>query len=79
MIVWNQGDRTRESHMLFVCPVADEGIRKEDAPSDWLEADGKGRTFQIDFVKGRAEVESNLGEYLCRRGLASRTSLLGFT
>lgn len=76
MIVYRNGERDsqRSSFTLFICPAAD--MRKADCPSDWLDDKGAPRSFEVEFRFGRAEVPSNVGEYLLRRGLASKTRLI---
>jgi hypothetical protein len=64
----------KRSSSVYVCPASD--MRKADCPTDWLDEAGKPRNFEVEFAFGRADVASNLGEYLIRQGLAQKTSLI---
>jgi len=76
LIVYRTGGRDpqRASFTLFICPAA--AMRKADCPSDWLDDKGAPRSFEVEFRFGRAEVPSNVGEYLIQQGLASKTRLI---
>ena len=76
MIVYLRGEKQvqKASHSLFVCPASD--LRKADCPSDWLTEEGRPMTMEVDFKYGRAEVPSNLGEYLVRQGFAFKSKLI---
>ena len=77
MIVYLKGEgcERRALHTVVICPGEDLGL--SDCPSDWLEDGGKKRrTFGVDFHWGRAEVPSNVGQYLIAKGYAARTRLI---
>ncbi len=76
MLVYLQGEISsrKPAHSLFVCPAAD--IVGEECPADWLDAQGKPLTIEVEFKFGRAEVPSNLGAYLVKQGLAGKTRLI---
>jgi hypothetical protein len=70
-----EGAALRPLHTVMICPAAD--LRLSDCPSDWLEEDGRTRkTFGVDFCYGRAEVPTNVGEYLVAKGYAAKTRLI---
>lgn len=76
LIVYLRGEaaQRKASTSLFICPAADGRI--SDAPSEWLTEDRKPLQMEVEFNYGRAEVASNLGEYLVRLGLAGWSPLI---
>lgn len=48
----------QRDHLMFVTPGVDSDS------SDFKNADGSNKNFTVRFVDGRAEVPSNLGQYL---------------
>jgi hypothetical protein len=51
-------------HLMFVTPGVDDDC------SDWKNVDGSNRQFTVRFEEGRADVPSNLGDYLIAKGVA---------
>jgi hypothetical protein len=76
MVVYltGEGCAARSLHSLLVCPGAE--LPGAECPADWIDADGKRKTFTVDFRFGRAEVPSNIGQYLVAKGYASKTRLI---
>jgi hypothetical protein len=68
MRVYHPGAKGRQS--IFVRP----GI--EYPNSDFVDANGNAKQFQVWFVDGVAEVADNLGQYMIEHDLASRWSFL---
>lgn len=62
-------------HTMFVTPGA-LVPRGSEVPSEWKNEDGSLKQFAVDFVYGRASVESQLGELLVKTGHAQRSSKL---
>jgi hypothetical protein len=58
---------------LHVTPAADI---KGEAPSDWLDNNGKPKPIVVEFAFGAAEVAPNLGEYLVKNGYAYKSRLI---
>src|SRR5579863_5782344 len=69
MKVYNHGLNAK--HVLYVQPAVDY----PEAPAEWKEADGRPKLFSIEFVRGVAEVDKNLGDYLIEKGLAKKTKI----
>ena len=74
MVVYIPELSGKPSHVIFICPASD--MRKADCPSDWLEDNGKPRHFEVEFQFGKAEVPSNIADYLIRQGFAKRSMLI---
>jgi len=70
-------ERKNPSHVLYVAPAA--MMKAEDAAAEWKDHDGKSLTLPIEFKFGRAEVPSNLGEWMIATGTAHRTNLVKAT
>jgi hypothetical protein len=49
---------------------------KEFPNTDFLDPQGSPRLFTVEFKRGVAKVESNLGDYLVDKGHAQRTRLI---
>jgi hypothetical protein len=43
--------------------------------SDWKDQHGNPKRFDVQFVNGVAEVDSNLGDWMIKQGQANRTGL----
>lgn len=69
MLVYRPHDELRARHVIFVQPG------QHHAVSEWME-DGKPKMFTVVFHRGRAEVPSNLGEYMIEQGQAQRSPLI---
>jgi hypothetical protein len=57
-------------HTLMVTP----GSQNRDV-SDWQDANGNPKRFDIRFEKGAASVDEKMARYLVEAGLANRTPL----
>ena len=76
MIVYNTGSKAAAmpSFFMSVSPARHlEG--RELASSDWVNDKNEPLDFQVEFKFGRAEVDKNLGEYMIKYGLASKSKL----
>jgi hypothetical protein len=59
---------------LHVTPAAD--IPGHDIPGEWLDEKGNAKPIVVEFSFGAAEVPSNLGEYLVKRGYAHKSRIV---
>lgn len=67
----------KATHTMFVCPAGDKDFfRNQEVPSEWVDDDNKPITFEVEFRKGRAEVDDKLGKYMTDRGLARKTKFI---
>lgn len=66
----------KATHTMYVCPAGDKDFVKGEVPSDWVDDENKPKTFQVEFKRGKAEVDDNLGDYMIKRGLARKTKLI---
>lgn len=70
------------AHNLHVCPANDpQGMDAAEAPSEWWDMDPNThapfpKNITVRFEYGEAVVPSNLGQYLVKRGLASKTRFI---
>ena len=65
------------NHTMFVCPAGDKDFfRNQEVPSEWVDDDNKPRTFEVEFKKGKAEVDDKIAQYMIQRGLARKTKLM---
>lgn len=60
----------RRDHLMFITPGT------ELDSSDFLNPDGTARQFTVRFKEGRADVPSNIGQYLIDKGVAQKTPLI---
>ena len=49
---------------------------KGEVPTEWVDDKNEPLTFQVEFVRGKAEVDENIGRYLIDQGLAKKTKLI---
>ena len=63
------------NHTMHITPAADPRIKTE-VPSEWVNDKNEPLTFQVEFVRGKAEVDENIGRYLIEMGLANKTKLI---
>ena len=61
-------------HVVIMTPAAH--LAGQELPSEFVEADGKPRNFEILFVHGKAEVSDALGKYMIAQKLAEKTRLV---
>jgi hypothetical protein len=61
-------------HVVIMTPAAH--LAGQELPSEFVEADGKPRNFEIMFVHGKAEVPDVLGKYMIEHKLAEKTRLI---
>ncbi|MCE9565839.1 MAG: hypothetical protein K8U57_27760 [Planctomycetes bacterium] len=62
-------------HTMHISPAADPRMKGE-MPSEWVDDKNNPLTFQIEFVRGKAEVDDKLGKYMTEMGLARKTKLI---
>ena len=67
-------ERNNPKHVLRVAPGA--MLATNEIPADWREEDGSPKKFEIEFIHGRASVDSRLGEFLVKREIAQKTNLI---
>ena len=60
------------NHTMHISPAADPRIRGE-VPTAWVNDKNEPLTFQVEFVRGKAEVDSDIGNYLIEQGLALKS------
>jgi len=70
MLVYRPHDELRARHVIFVQPGSQHRI------SDWMDEKGKPRMFNVVFIRGRAEVPNNLGQYLIDSGQAQASPII---
>lgn len=65
-------------HRVTICPANDKDTLGGQPPSsDWLESDGKThKTFNLEFIKGVADVHDHLVPYLEACGMIKRSKLI---
>ena len=80
MKVYLTGGRAAVSreHVVYVSPAGHlQSIEKDsEMPSDWVSETNEPLSFPVVFRFGVAEVPSNLGQYMVKYGLASKTRLI---
>ncbi len=80
MKVYLSGGRAAAAreHIVYVSPAKHMQDLENDSemPSDWVSETNEPLTFPITFSFGEAEVPSNMGRYLLKYGLASKTRLI---
>jgi hypothetical protein len=74
--VYLTGERSSlaATHTIYVSPAGHLG--GQEMPHEWVSATNEPLTFPVVFENGVAEVESNLGEYLTKYKIASKTKLI---
>lgn len=65
----------KSTHTMHICPAADPRIKGE-VPADWVDDKNNPRTFQINFYRGKAEVDDQIGKYLIDTELARKTKII---
>ena len=70
MRVHRPWDADIQRHTVFIQPGKDQPV------SDWMDADGKPRIFELVFVRGAADVPDNLARYMVDHGIAQWSPLL---
>ena len=63
------------NHTMHICPAADPRIRGE-VPTEWVDDKNTALTFHVEFVRGKAEVDENIGRYLIEQGLAQKSKII---
>jgi hypothetical protein len=63
VIVHQNTDKPSPRHRVHVTPGVKTGC------SDFIDHEGKPRTFIVEFVNGRSEVPDNLGMWMRAQGL----------
>ena len=63
------------THTLHVSPAGDPRVKGE-VPVDWVDGKNNPLTFQVEFRKGKAEVDDALGKYLIEYCGARKTKLI---
>jgi hypothetical protein len=65
----------KATHTMHIRPAADPRL-KGDVPMDWVDEKNQPIPFQVEFVRGKAEVDDQIGNYLIDTGLARKTKLI---
>ena len=65
----------KATHTMFVCPAGDPRLKGE-MPSDWVDDNNKPLTFEVEFRRGKAEVDDKLGKYMIEHGMARKTKII---
>ena len=68
MRVYLPGSKGRKAHLVT------PGNQFES--SEFMDEDGKPRTFAVEFINGEADVPDNLARYLIDHGIAKRSPLI---
>jgi hypothetical protein len=63
------------NHTMHITPAADPRIKGE-VPSGWVNDKNEPLTFQVEFIRGKAEVDDNIGNYLIKQGLAKKSKII---
>jgi hypothetical protein len=63
------------NHTMHITPAADPRIRG-DVPSEWVDDKNTPLNFQVEFVRGKAEVDDNIGRYMIEQGLAQKSKII---
>ena len=63
------------NHTMHISPAADPRIKGE-VPTEWVDDKNAPLTFQVEFVRGKAEVDDNIGNYLIEQGLAKKSKII---
>lgn len=73
MIVWHTNPSAYIDSRRHVATMPADTVDKATAlEKGWLLPSGQPRILRVDFKFGKAEVDSSLGEYLIREGIAQR-------
>jgi hypothetical protein len=62
-------------HTMHICPAGDPRIKGE-VPSDWVDDKNNPLTFQVEFRRGKGEVDDQIGKYLIDYCGARKTKLI---
>ena len=65
----------KANHTLHITPAADPRIKGE-VPSAWVDDQNNPLPFQVEFVRGKADVDENIGRYLIEQGLAQKSAII---
>ena len=65
----------KATHTMHICPAGDPRMKGE-MPTEWVDDKNNALTFQVEFRKGKAEVDDKIGKYLIDTGLARKTKLI---
>jgi hypothetical protein len=65
----------RANHTMHIRPAADPRLKGE-MPSEWVDDKNEPITFQVEFVRGKAEVDDKIGKYLIEMGQARKSKLI---
>ncbi len=60
---------------MHICPAGDPRMKGE-MPAEWVDDKNNPLTFQVEFRRGKAEVDDKIGKYLIDNGLARKTKLI---
>jgi hypothetical protein len=76
MIVYRTGAKEAQQavFLMTVCPA--RHLEGQEMPHEWVNEKNEPIDMKVEFNYGRAEVPKQLGEYLIKYGLASRTKLI---
>lgn len=76
MKIYNTGYKAAAMPSFFMSVSPASHLEGQELPSEWLTDKNEPIDFQVEFKFGKAEVDKNLGEYMIKYGLASRTKLI---
>lgn len=74
MYVFIHGDGVRpppETHVMFLTPAAH--LENTELPASFVDTMNRPKSFEAEFIHGRAEVNDELGRYMVKNGLAHKT------
>jgi hypothetical protein len=63
------------NHTMHISPAADPRMKGE-MPTEWVDGDNSPLTFQVEFVRGKAEVDDKIGKYMTDMGLAKKSKII---
>jgi len=76
MIVYNNGSKAAAMPSFFMSVSPARHLEGQELPSsDWVNQKNEPIDLMVEFKFGRAEVDKNLGEYMIKYGLASKSKL----
>jgi len=76
MKIYNNGSKAAAMPSFFMSVSPARHLEGQEMPSEWVTDQNWPIDFQVEFKFGKAEVDKNLGEYMIKYGLASRSKLI---
>lgn len=76
MKIYLSGERAQQSpsHLVVICPAGH--LEGQEMPREWVDDHNNPVSLHVEFKFGVAEVPSNVGEYMLKYGMASKTKLI---